>query len=49
MKYTQITEGLGIVGGIDWLRWYFGVSYEEQPNVRAIVLRFGPLYVHFIS
>ena len=50
MISREFTDGLGIVLGCDWLRWYVGVSYETQaPNVRAFVFRFGPLYLHVIA
>tara|TARA_R110000850_G_scaffold272752_2_gene408236 strand:+ start:46426 stop:46581 length:156 start_codon:yes stop_codon:yes gene_type:complete len=46
----QICEGLGVVIGLDWLTWFFGVSYQTPtPNVRAIVFRFGPIFLHVIA
>ena len=46
----EFTDGCGIVVGVDWLRWYVGVSYEtQQPNVRVFVFRLGPLYLHVIA
>lgn len=46
----EFVKGYGIVFGADLLRWYVGVSYEsQQPNVRAVVFRLGPLYLHVIA
>ena len=46
----QICEGLGVVIGLDWFTWFFGVSYQTRtPNVRAIVFRFGPIFLHVIA
>tara|TARA_R110000796_G_scaffold41179_1_gene101905 strand:+ start:6986 stop:7138 length:153 start_codon:yes stop_codon:yes gene_type:complete len=49
MIQREITDGLGIVLGFDPLRWYVGVSYETQDNVRAFVFRLGPIYLHVIA
>tara|TARA_R110000796_G_scaffold120296_1_gene234442 strand:- start:989 stop:1144 length:156 start_codon:yes stop_codon:yes gene_type:complete len=50
MIQREITDGFGIVAGVDWLRWLVGVSYETQePNVRAFVFRLGPFYLHVIA
>jgi hypothetical protein len=50
MISCEITDGFGIALGVDWLRWYVGVSYEtQQPNVRAFVFRLGPFYLHVIA
>lgn len=46
----EFGDGWGFIAGIDWRRWYVGAAYETQPpNVRAIVFRFGPLYIHIIA
>lgn len=39
-----------VVVGVDLLRWYFGVAYESpQEDVRMIVFRIGPLFLHAIN
>lgn len=44
------TEDFGVVLGVDWYRWYVGISYEPgSPPHRVVVLRFGPLFLHFIT
>ena len=50
MISCEITDGFGIAVGVDWLRWYVGVSYETPAaNVRAFVFRLGPFYLHAIA
>ena len=49
MKELLKMDGFGIVVGMDWTRWYVGISYEPQGNARAVILRIGPAFIYFIT
>lgn len=49
MRTIWDTEDFGAVVGVDWYRWYVGASYEPLGDIRAVVLRLGPVYLHLIN
>ena len=49
MKAIIDTPTDAVVIGVDWCRWFVGLSYEEpQEDVRMFVFRLGPLFLHAI-
>lgn len=49
MRALLDTTTAAVVIGVDFFRWYVGVSYESpREDIRMFVFRLGPIFLHVI-